>query len=107
MERPFRPLEQLLTPSVLEPLKLFGKLQHLMPLKPLTPSTPDAYRVHAPWSESPLQVFGTWIRPTTQLHRHRFGASFEDNMAVKQNYVLVFVGFVFGSEAILKNDSGD
>jgi hypothetical protein len=30
-----------------------------------------------------------------------------DNMAVKQNYVLVFVGFVFGSEAILKNDSGD
>ena len=54
-----------------------------MPLKPLTPSIPDTHGVHDPESGSPLHVFGAWIKPTIQLHRQRFGASFESNMGGK------------------------
>ena len=30
-----------------------------------------------------MQVFKIWMRPTIQLHRQRFGASFDDNMGAK------------------------
>ena len=72
-------------------------VETLVPLLPLTPTGFITLK-----ADHPRRV---WELDETYHAAQQ--TSFSSTTCSKTNYVLVFCGFCFGSETILKNDSGD